>query len=144
MSINHDKDDEKSYYDVLGVRSNASYQQIKNAFNKKALQYHPDKQTIQSFSTMNIIKNQMKDSKFLFIQEAYSILKDVLKRKEYDQKLQTLMNQRQQLEEPLIYEDIDLDDMDFDEPEQSYFKSCPRCQSIIEESGLCIILRCKY
>jgi hypothetical protein len=29
-----------------------------------------------------------------------------------------------------------LDDMEFDEKDESYFKSCPRCQSSNEESGL--------
>ena len=64
----------KSYYDTLGVSKNASEDEIKKAFKKKALQYHPDHN-----------KNDPKaEEKFKDVNEAYAVLKDKDKRKQYD------------------------------------------------------------
>lgn len=59
-----------SYYDVLGVPKNASQEDIKKAFRKKAIQHHPDKGG--------------DESKFKEISEAYETLSDVNRRSEYD------------------------------------------------------------
>lgn len=61
----------KDYYKTLGVDKNASSDEIKKAFRKLALEHHPD-------------KNGGKDDKFKEINEAYSILGDEQKRKQYD------------------------------------------------------------
>jgi DnaJ family protein C protein 9 len=63
------------YEDVLGVPKTATNAQLRKAYYKKALQFHPDKQ--QSSSTTN--------HKFQAISVAYSILKDPEKRAEYDE-----------------------------------------------------------
>jgi len=64
----------KSYYDTLGISKNASEDEIKKAFKKKALQYHPDHN-----------KNDPKaEEKFKEVNEAYAVLKDKDKRKQYD------------------------------------------------------------
>jgi molecular chaperone DnaJ len=52
---------DKNYYDVLGVQENATNEEIKKAFRKKATKYHPD-------------KNKGSDKKFKEINEAYSVL----------------------------------------------------------------------
>jgi len=62
----------KDYYEILGVSRDASQEEIKKAFRKKALEYHPD-------------KNGGDDTKFKEINEAYSVLSDPEKRKKYDQ-----------------------------------------------------------
>ncbi|XP_011404761.1 PREDICTED: dnaJ homolog subfamily B member 4-like [Amphimedon queenslandica] len=64
----------KDYYNVLGVQRGASEDDIKKAYRKMALKYHPD-------------KNQSPDaeSKFKDIAEAYEILSDPEKKKIYDQ-----------------------------------------------------------
>ncbi len=61
----------KDYYKVLGVEKSASQDEIKKAFRKLALEHHPD-------------KNGGKDEKFKEINEAYSVLSDEQKRKQYD------------------------------------------------------------
>ncbi len=64
----------RDYYEVLGVEKKASKSDIKSAYRKMALKYHPD-------------KNKAKDAeeKFKEINEAYQILSDAEKKKAYDQ-----------------------------------------------------------
>ncbi|MBE6146634.1 MAG: molecular chaperone DnaJ [Firmicutes bacterium] len=64
----------KSYYDVLGVSKDADEKEIKSAFRKLAKQYHPD-----------INKEPGAEAKFKEIGEAYAVLGDAEKRKQYDQ-----------------------------------------------------------
>ena len=63
----------KSYYDVLGVSTKASADEIKKAFKKLAVKYHPDAGG--------------DEEKFKEISEAYEVLSDPKKKKEYDQYL---------------------------------------------------------
>ncbi|KAL2479418.1 DnaJ protein ERDJ3A [Abeliophyllum distichum] len=60
-------------YKVLGVDRNASQREIQKAFHKLSLQYHPDKN-----------KNKGAQEKFAEINNAYDILSDEKKRKNYD------------------------------------------------------------
>ncbi|OIW07449.1 hypothetical protein TanjilG_24311 [Lupinus angustifolius] len=60
-------------YKVLGVDKNASQREIQKAFHKLSLQYHPDKN-----------KNKGAQEKFSQINNAYEILSDEQKRKNYD------------------------------------------------------------
>lgn len=62
----------KDYYNILGVGKNASQEEIKKAFRKKAHQCHPDKQGGD-------------EQKFKEINEAYQVLGDAKKRAQYDQ-----------------------------------------------------------
>lgn len=67
--------DKRDYYDVLGVSKNATAQEIKSAYRKKAKEFHPD-----------LNKDDPKASeKFKEAQEAYETLSDDNKRKMYDQ-----------------------------------------------------------
>ena len=66
--------DKKDYYEVLGVSKDASDAEIKSAFRKLAKQYHPD-----------VCKDPDAEQKFKEIQEAYEVLSDENKRKQYDQ-----------------------------------------------------------
>jgi len=66
----------KDYYGVLGVSRNASDADIKKAYRKLAMQYHPDR---------NPGKEKWANEKFKEINEAYGILGDPQKRGQYDQ-----------------------------------------------------------
>lgn len=65
----------KDYYKILGVGRNASQDEIKKAYRKLALKYHPDKTK----------GDKEAETKFKEISEAYEVLKDPEKRKKYDQ-----------------------------------------------------------
>lgn len=67
-----------SYYDILGVSSNSSTDEIRRAYRKLAMQWHPDRWT-RTPSSLGEAK-----SKFQQIQEAYSVLSDPKKRTMYD------------------------------------------------------------
>lgn len=64
----------KDYYQVLGVNPNAAQKEIKSAYRTLARKYHPDVNP----------GNKLSESKFKEIGEAYSILVDENKRKQYD------------------------------------------------------------
>lgn len=62
----------RDYYEVLGVKKDASADEIKKAFRKLAVKYHPD-------------KDGGDEAKFKEANEAYEVLKDQQKRQRYDQ-----------------------------------------------------------
>ena len=62
----------RDYYEVLGISKDASADEIKKAFRKAALKYHPDKEGGD-------------EAKFKEANEAYEVLKDQQKRQRYDQ-----------------------------------------------------------
>jgi len=67
-------DPKKNYYDILGVSENASQDEIKKAYRKLAKKYHPDRRG----------GDKAAEEKFKDISEAYSVLSDPEKRKQYD------------------------------------------------------------
>ena len=66
--------EKRDYYEVLGVDKSASLDDIKKAYRKKAIQYHPDKNP----------GNKEAEEKFKEAAEAYSVLSDADKRAKYD------------------------------------------------------------
>ena len=65
----------KNYYTVLGLEKSASADQIKKAYRKLALKYHPDKNP----------GDKAAEERFKEITEAYAVLSDPEKRRVYDQ-----------------------------------------------------------
>lgn len=70
---------EKDYYEILGVSKDASEDEIKKAYRKLAVKYHPDK-----LANASEKERQEGEDKFKEISEAYDILSDPQKRQQYD------------------------------------------------------------
>ena len=66
--------DKRDYYEVLGVDKTADEKEIKKAYRKLAMKYHPD-----------VSKEEGSEEKFKEISEAYAVLSDDEKRQRYDQ-----------------------------------------------------------
>ncbi|MBF0621536.1 MAG: molecular chaperone DnaJ [Magnetococcales bacterium] len=72
------------YYETLGVQRNASETDLKKAYRKLAMQYHPDRNP----------DNKQSEAKFKEVNEAYETLKDPKKRAIYDQYGHAGLNQQ--------------------------------------------------
>ena len=89
----------KDYYGVLGVAKDASADEIKKAYRKLALKYHPDKNP----------GDKKAEEKFKEITEAYAVLSDADKRKQYDQFGEAGFHQRYSQED--IFRNFDVGDI---------------------------------
>ena len=66
--------DKQDFYEILGLKKGASEAEIKSAFRKLAVKYHPDKNK----------GDKKAEEKFKEINEAYGVLSDPEKKKKYD------------------------------------------------------------
>jgi len=65
----------RDYYEILEIEKNSSIDEIKKAYRKSAMQYHPDRNP----------GNKEAEEKFKEASEAYEVLSDENKRRRYDQ-----------------------------------------------------------
>jgi len=70
----------KDYYQILGVDKNVSVEEIKKAYRKLSLEYHPDRNYGKSEKEKKVAEEKFKE-----INEAKEVLTDLEKRKKYDQ-----------------------------------------------------------
>ena len=70
-----------TYYKILNISEDANLDEIKKAYHKSALKYHPDKN-----------KNEDAEKKFKEVVEAYEVLSDPYKKKRYDNSLKHKLN----------------------------------------------------
>ncbi len=87
------------YYKILGVSKDASTEEIKRAYRKLAVKYHPDKNP----------GDKAAEAKFKEISEAYAVLSDPKKRQEYDTFGASGFQQRYSQED--IFRGFDLNDI---------------------------------
>jgi molecular chaperone DnaJ len=88
----------RDYYDVLGVPKNAPKEDIKNAYRKLALKHHPDRN-----------KSPDAEEKFKEISEAYAVLSDEEKRRQYDRFGHAGIGQRYSQED--IFRSVNFDEI---------------------------------
>nr|HID57966.1 J domain-containing protein [Desulfobacterales bacterium] len=91
----HDND----YYKILGVSRDATDEEIKKAYRKLALKYHPDRNK----------GNKLAEEKFKKISEAYAVLSDREKRRQYDAFGSSGFHQRYSQED--IFKDFNFSDI---------------------------------
>ncbi len=91
--------DTADYYKLLGVGKTASETEIKKAYRKLAMKYHPD----------HAKDDKSAEEKFKKISEAYAVLSDSEKRKQYDEFGSTGFHQKYSQED--IFRDFDLGDI---------------------------------
>ncbi len=70
----------KNYYQILGINNGADIEQIKTAYRKSAQKFHPDKNNGDKYF----------EERFKEVLEAYEVLSNLVKRKEYDNKLNNM------------------------------------------------------
>lgn len=98
-----------NFYKVLECDRTASTEELKKSYQRLLLSSHPDK------------SNEGTDAKFIQIQEAWSVLRDLERRKQYDAVLTC-----QEHSEVLLYDTVFLSDMNFVADENTFTYSC-RC-----------------
>lgn len=75
----------KNYYEILGISKYASIEDVKSAYRKLSIKFHPDKNNGDTYF----------ENMFIQIQEAYEILADIKKREEYDKYLDSIADKTQ-------------------------------------------------
>ena len=81
MNARKERTVQKNYYLILGITSDASLDEVKAAFRRRARELHPDHSGLES-------------GPFLEVQEAYGVLSDPARRRNYDRRAQAIARRR--------------------------------------------------
>lgn len=111
---------QRTHYDVLSVREDASYDEIRAGYRAAILISHPDKLQ-RKLDVLDLQHKQ--EEKFLDVQKAWEVLSDSKSRANYDRELQV---SRQVVE--VVYDEVELGDMAMEtlDDVQEFFYQC-RC-----------------
>ena len=121
----------EDYYETLGCHRSATYEELKQAYQKLALKYHPDKRCQQQAPALAAAAGsaapagsveQESTQMFITIDRAWKVLGDTDMRKEYDARW-TLRCAAQKWP---IQDEVDFTDFEWDDEEQMHFYPC-RC-----------------
>ncbi|KAL6056077.1 DnaJ subfamily C member 21 [Balamuthia mandrillaris] len=115
------------FYRVLGISTQATQEEVKRAYHRKALQSHPDKKLAGGGRDAGLVVDR-----FHHVAKAWEVLSDPVKRATYDATLQARL-----VGESPVSAEVDLDEMEFREEDGSYRWPC-RCGRafVITESQL--------
>ncbi|XP_004499605.1 uncharacterized protein [Cicer arietinum] len=115
-------DIEETHYEVLNVKEDADYEEIRASYRSAALSLHPDK-LLKTFDTTS--SNQTTTDRFLKVQKAWEILSDSSSRLFYDKELQS---SRRDVMAAEVAEDLTLQDMSAEDADEvlELFYQC-RC-----------------
>jgi len=121
------KTNSETYYDILHVKENASYEEIRQSYRSALLQSHPDK-LLNSIDMPNSGKDA--EDRFVKVQQAWETLSDSRSRALYDSELQSLRS------DELFTEDVILEDMTAEDTEEGleFYYQC-RCGDSFLISG---------
>ena len=131
-----------NYYELLNIKSDATQEEIKRAYQNLILKCHPDKTASNSNTPL---EQQGTQELFLKAQCAKETLFDVEKRKQYDRRLkESCLNQ---VKGPLFSSET-LEALDYDEVEECYYFDC-RCggcyvldSSEVDNDKDCLYIQC--
>ncbi|KAF4520142.1 hypothetical protein B566_EDAN008960 [Ephemera danica] len=104
-----------NYYEILGVSNEATFEEIKKRYQDLALKLHPDK------------SKGNHTEKFIELNNAWTILRDTRKRKEYD----SILVQKKLNEDVQLYATVEICDLTLeDDGSYSYYCRCGGIYSI--------------
>ncbi|EYU36294.1 hypothetical protein ABFS82_14G254300 [Erythranthe guttata] len=98
---------QKTQYEIIGIKEDASHEEIRKAYRSSILNYHPDK--LQTTS-----ETPKPENKFLEVQRAWEILADPRSRALYDNELRTLR------QDTVTAEDIQLEDLSVEDGDSCF------------------------
>ncbi|KAJ9153363.1 hypothetical protein P3X46_026811 [Hevea brasiliensis] len=107
--LRHKNSVEESHYDILSVKEDATYEEIRTSYRVAILNYHPDK--LQNTRQMSHVLNEVQD-RFLKIQKAWEILGNSKLRAVYDSELRASRKDRG---DGVAAEDVSLEDMEIED-----------------------------
>lgn len=102
---------QKTHYEIIGIKEDASHEEIRKAYRSAILNYHPDKHQTTSESS----KPEHKfGNRFLEVQRAWEILADPRSRALYDNELQILR------QDAVTAEDVSLEDFSIEDADNCF------------------------
>lgn len=110
----------RTYYEILGIESDATTVEIKKAYKNSLLESHPDKRIVDSTANVRSINE---------IQIAYQILVDDILRKQYDEQLAESFKKQGFHNSGEGLDEFSLDCFEYTIETETFIMRCPRCMA---------------